>query len=321
MAQNIVEIARGLKDDVVKGVLLQAARQSQLMQRIPFDTTKSFLNKLWEQETITEMGFRSIGNAYSEVKDSLREVVEGIALMGGQVDIDRALMKAATDEVDEYTHNLLQSADRFRYKFTDEFINGDLGVDPDGFNGLKKRVADFVALGHSDALVAAASASTGLELNTSANRQTFLDVMEEAEFNIEEGSPDLILTSKKGFLTLSRVARREGLMDTTRDQFDREIPTFRGTPIMFAGTKGDQTTEIITSSEDPGDGGNDATSFYFVKFGERNLAGLQMNAPEKIYDQVVNDGVTHRVVWEWPVGLHAWHRRSIVRVSKVVPNF
>lgn len=321
MAFTLVDIAAGLEDKLLQGILLQFAQQSQIFQRLPFLTTDSFNVRTWQLESVTEAVFRSIGESYSETKDEFSELNEGVYLMGGQIDIDRALRLPGQTELDAWVENMSVQAERFRYGFTDTFVNGDRTSDPEKFNGIKKRVDDLNVSGFTDVLIPASSANTGLELNTSANRQTFIDLWEDAEFEIQDGSPDLVITSKKGWKTLGRVGRREGLLDQTMDVFDKQIRTYNGIPVMWAGTKGDQTTEIITSTEDPGDGGNDATSFYFVKFGERNLTGLQMNAPEKIYDQVISDGVTHRTVFEWPVGLASFHKRSIVRLSKVVPTF
>lgn len=321
MAMTLVDIAQGLEDKLLTGVLLQFAQQSLIFQRLPFLTTDSFNVRTWQLESVSEAVFRSIGESYSEVKDTFNQLNEGVYLMGGQIDIDRALRLPGQTELDAWAENMSLQAERFRYGFTDTFINGDRTADPEKFNGLKKRVDDLSVAGFTDVLVDAASASTGLELNTSANRQTFIDLFEDAEFEVKDGSPDLVITSKKGWKTLGRIGRREGLLDVTKDVFDKEIRMFNGIPVMWAGTKGDQTTEIITSTEDPGDGGNDATSFYFVKFGERDLTGLQMNAPEKIYDAVISDGVTHRTVFEWPVGLASFHKRSIVRLKDVVANF
>ena len=141
-------------------------------------------------------------------------------------------------------------------------------------------------------------------------------------FNIAEGSPDVILTGKNGFLSLQAAARREGLLDTTRDQFDRQVMTFNGIPVVHVGTKGDQSTQIITNTENftgsPITGGT-ATSFYLVRWGEPYTTGIQMNAPERIFDGILDDGVTHRVVFEWPVGLAFFHKRSVVRISGVTP--
>ena len=199
-----------------------------------------------------------------------------------------------------------------------KFINGDRATDPKSFNGLYKRLDDLDAKGHTDALVDAETGGGALDVNaSSANRQIFLDKMNEVKFNIGEGVADLVLTSKAGYLLLSKVARREGLYDTTKDSFDRSVFNYDGVPISWAGTLGDQTTEILGSAETKS-GGSGETSFLFVKWGEPWVHGLQLHEPERIFDDITDDGVTRRVVFEWPVGLSVLHRRSAVRLFGVI---
>ncbi len=320
MALTIAEMAAGMKDKVMAGILLQYARSSPLFQKITFQPTDSFTIKQWQNKSVTDAVFRDIGEPYTETKDNFSELNDGIALMGGQIDVDRALRLPGQLEIDAWQENLLLQAKRYQYGFTDSFINGDRDVTPKGFNGIKKRVeAEFVLGGVGlDQVIEAA----GLDISaSSANRQTFLDHLETAMYEVDEGQVDLILTSKKGMFSLGRVARREGLLDTTKDQFDKTVPLFRGMPFMEAGTKGDQTTQIITSTETNAGAstGGTATSYYFIRFGLQHVQGWQMHEPKRIYDDIINDGVTHRTVFEWPVGLSKFSIKSIVRLRGVVP--
>ena len=88
---------------------------------------------------------------------------------------------------------------------------------------------------------------------------------------------------------------------------------FDGTPVSWAGTLGDQSTEIITQTETKS-GGTTETSFLYVRWGTPYVHGLQLHEPERIFDDITDDGVTRRVVFEWPVGLSVLHRRSAVRI-------
>ena len=314
-AFNLLDIAQGLKDKVVQGVILNFARQSLVLQRLPFETIDGFIFRAWRMATVTDAQFRSVGNAYTAVKDQFEPTQEGIAIMGDSFDIDRLLKLPGQTEVDSWAENLLRESDRMRYKFMNELINGDVAVDPEGFNGFKTRVT---AIGGEQSV---SGASNGLDVTASdANRHVFLDKFRRAEFECgHDGVPDLVLTSKDGLLTLEYVARRLGLLDTSKDAFDRTILMFNGIPIEWAGRKGDQSTEIITSTEDPGDAGNDSTSFYFTKFGMPYVLGTQMHSPERIYDQVISDGVTHRTVIEWPSAIAMFHDKGIVRLKDVIP--
>lgn len=316
MALTLQDMAQGSKDKVIAGVLMQLARQSKVMRMIPFDMMDSFWEKMWQLESVSDLGFRDIGDTYNDVKDTFSEVFEGIHFMGGKVDTDTALLRAKNKELDVHTQNTVDLMPlRWRYTFLEKFINGDRTSDPKEFNGLKKRVEDV----GGDQVIAAG----GLDLSASnANRQQFLDHLDQAIFEIEDGAPDAILTSKKGHFSLTRVARREGLLDITKDSFDREVQMYRGFPIIYMGTKGDQSSEIITDTETAAGArtGGTNTSYYFVKFGgPTNVVGLQMNQPERIFDDVIDDGVTRRTVFEWAVGLAVLQQKSVVRLRGVKP--
>lgn len=323
-ALNLVDMAKGMKDDVMAGILFQNADHPAglLMQRLPYRDVTSRSVVQWQIDSVTPASTRRIGQGFGTVKDSFSPSNEGTYIYGDQLDIDRAHFRGRGDaDLDPWAENLALEAERFRYRWNDDFINGNRGTNPDAINGLKKRLDDLVAGGFSETKIAASSATSGLELGTSdANRHAFLDKFEESKFELR-GMVDLVLTSQAGYLAMGRVARRSGLLDITKDVFDREVTNYAGIPVGWAGTKGDQTTEIILSTEDPGDGGNDATSFYFVRFGPRYVHGIQLMAPEKSFDDILNDGVTHRVVWEWEVGLTSFDKRSFARLHKVVPNF
>ena len=312
MAVTLVDMLKGMKDDVMKGVVLNLARQSPVFQLIPFDTTDSFITKAWTKTEVAEADFRSIGTTYAESKDVFTERFEPIALMGNKLDIDRALRLPGQTELDAYVENLADESNRLRYRFLRAFIDGDRAVTPDGFDGIKKRVE---AIGGDQVLNLSA-----LDLSaSSANRQTFLDKIQEAMFEVAEGMPDLILSSKQGMWALERVARREGLLDTTQDAFDRKIKSFMGIPIEWAGTQGDQSTPIITNTETAAGArtGGNTTSFYFIRFGKPYVTGMQMHEPKRIFDGITDDGVTHRVVFQWPVGLLQFHDKAVVRYRNV----
>lgn len=315
-ALTLLDMAQGAQDEVMQGVILNFARQSSLMQRISFREIDSLTSRAWRINSVTAAGTRKIGESYSTVRDGFEPVQDGLAAIGDQLEIDRLLREPGQTELDAWAENLALESERIRYKFLDLFINGDVTSDPEAFNGVKVRV---VAIGGDQSQTGASA--DALDLGASdANRQVFLDKMNRSMFECgADGMPSLIVTGKDGFFTLEAVARRLNLLTITNDAFDREVMNYKGVPIDWAGTKADQSTEIITATEDPGDAGNDSTSFYFVKFGRPYVEGIQLHSPERVFDGILNDGVTHRTVIEWPVGIAMKHNKGVVRLSNVKP--
>lgn len=314
MPITLVEMAKGAKDKLVQGVLLDFARQSSVMEMVSFTPTNSFTTKQWVINSVTDAVNRDIGESFSETKDQFEPKVDGVSIVGGNIDIDSLLLEPSNMEFNPYTENLRRQSDRFRYKFMSDFVDGNPTVNPKEFKGIKERVE---AIGGDQVI-----AGGGLDLTaSSANRQSFLDLVQQAIFETAEGMPDLILSSKQGLWQLERVARREGLFDITQDSFDRKVKTFMGIRMDWAGTIGDQSTQVITNTETAAGArtGGSNTSYYFIRFGQSYVNGIQLHEPRKIFDSIIDDGVTRRVVFQWPVGLTMFHDKSVVRLRGITP--
>jgi len=324
---NLVDMAAGMGETTVAGITLNFARRSAFMNALPFENVNSLWVRKWINDSFSEANFRQFGSAFTTVKDNLRNAQDSLSLLGGQIDIDTALMENGEKEQDLYAYNLNEQPNRFQYTFMDRFVNGDKTADSDGFNGLSQRVDQFVADGHTDAKIDFSNAALG---STSAINQSFLDSVADGIDRVDAGEDadsigaSAILTGREGYLSLSSVARREGLLASTQDNFDRKINTFANVPFYRAGTKADQSTKIITATEsDDGTAttGADNTSFYIMRLGEPYVHGLQQGVPTTPLDRIIDDGVTHRVVFQWKVGIGAWNKRSVVRLFGVDPLF
>jgi len=324
---NLRDMAQGMGETVAAGIVLNFARRSVMMDKLPFQNVDTFWVRKWLSDSFSEANFRQFGSSFTTVKDNLRDAQDSLSLLGGQIDIDMALKDAGQKEQDLYAYNINAQSDRFRYTFMDRFVNGNKVSDTEAFNGLSQRVDQFVADGHSDAKINGANADLSA---TSDIRQTFLDNLSDGLERIDAGESaddigaSVILTGREGYLSIASVARREGLLDTSKDSFDRTIDNFMGVPIVRAGTKADQSTSIITATEsDDGTAttGADNTSFYIMRLGEPYVHGMQIGGPETPLDRLIDDGVTHRVVFQWKVGIGAWNKRSVVRYYGVDPLF
>jgi len=111
------------------------------------------------------------------------------------------------------------------------------------------------------------------------------------------------------------------LLSVNKDSFDREITSFGGIPMIDVGLLSDKSTEIITSTEDPGDGGNDATSIYALRIDtDDGLCGLQKegSTPEP-YDPLggaeLESGPQYLRRIDWAVGLLNISNYCIARIK------
>jgi hypothetical protein len=129
--------------------------------------------------------------------------------------------------------------------------------------------------------------------------------------------------NKKMLLCLRAVLRAEKLLDNTKDMFDRVVDVYQGCRLVDIGVKADQTTEIITNTEDP-DGlytSDISTSIYAVKFGIGEfLWGIQ-EYPMEVTDKGLLEAMpVYRTEVDWPLGLAHIDPRSIARLCNIFPD-
>lgn len=294
-----------------KGIILNIIRHSPIMERLSFVNVDSLESIAVRLESLPDMAFRSLNEGYTAGGAQYGQVAEGVFGLGGELQFDRVYDKLKNTIKSPKQLEVEAKTMAAAIKFNDYFINGDHAVDAKGFEGLKKRIANLPSrqtipcnpTSTTDILDPTASA---------ANARKFLRQWEKAHYRAGNKMANVILMNESLAWAFADVLRYAGIsggnwVDMTKDLFDREVVTYKGTPFVDMGFKKDQSTEIITVTENPGDGGADATSAYFVPFNEeQGIQGIQLG-PMEIYDPL--DGGEKEAVpanmmrFEWWVGL------------------
>jgi hypothetical protein len=311
MAVTLVDMMkRTTHDPLKKGFIADLLRYSDLLRMVPFTDEQALQVNGHRWQTLPSSGFRKYGGGYSESTGTTEPVSETLALLGGDIKVDKI---GAAKEI------ALQSrmkAKSVAFTFNYNFINGDHASDPDAFEGLKKRVSNMPARMTIDL----ASAGDSLKvLADSASRQSFLDALHEAIKYVD--GADAFMVNETTWLGLGKVLRREGLLEQFTDAYGKTWDAFAGVPFVDVGLKADKSTEIITSTEDPGDGGNDATSIYVANFDTvEGLHGIQlegtgMNVYDPLNGSEMESGPQYLRRVDWPVGLFNLSQYCIARIK------
>lgn len=111
--------------------------------------------------------------------------------------------------------------------------------------------------------IAAGASDTLKILADTASEHAFIDKLHEL---IHVTGANALLMNEKTYLGIGRVLRRAQLLNTGMDNYGRKWEEFAGCKLVDVGLKGDQSTEIITSTETALDSGADSTSIYGVRF-------------------------------------------------------
>lgn len=319
MPYTLSDYERLATDDLKRGVVDVFRRESFAMDLMTFEDTDNLSVQVLRTKSLPSVAFRKIGETWSESKGEFEPVQENIFQLGGYIDVDKVLERAAA-----VVNQRAQQSDMFvtsiAYTFNDYFINGDPTVDEDGFTGLWYRIRNY----HSSQEVAGGGLDVSPDAaSLSSNQVTLLDYYQGLIHKCEGHKCDALFCNSTLYLRTLSALRASGLLATTRDNYNRWVTTYgEGGPMIYdIGTKGDQSSLIIGNTE-TNDGsaltGGAATSCYAVKFGENFLMGVQLYPIDVVDKGLLENGVTLRTIVDWPVGLYLVNPRSIARLKGVI---
>jgi hypothetical protein len=303
-----------------KYILTNLLRVSPLLEMLSFENVDSFKSIALRWHNLPSAAFRRINGSYTSSEGDTETVWESVYGFGGEIAYDRVFEKVKNTITDFKRLQTDMKLKAMALILADYFINGDHGTDPDGFEGLKKRVAGMPT---RQTVGFAGSSSAALDPTASAaNANTFFTKLEQMHYSANAGDHDAWIMNEGLKWGLGRVARYlnssgGNWLTVTKDAFERDIPTLWGSKVIDSGLKRDQTTEIITATETGGNGSANSTSIYAVAFNkEQGITGIQLS-PMEIYDP--NSGgedsstPVKKIRIDWWLGLASFGSYGIVR--------
>ena len=324
MAYTLAQLAKLETNPLTKYVIMNLLRQIKIMETLPFENVTALKVSALTWRTLPSVAFRDINGTHTEGTDGdVSEVWESLYILGGLVAFDRVFSKVTNTIKDPKQMQMDMKIMSLALTFNDYFINGDLAVDPLGFEGLKKRIDNSPA---RQKVLPTASGATALDVTASvANVNRFWTAMERAHRSCNNGEVSAIMCNEDMLLGLGRSLRfinasAGNFLDVTKDSFERQILTYKGAPILDAGLKKDQSTEIITDTETAADAGSDGTSMYFMSFGmEQGITGIQL-APglEVIPDAQKDVATVDKTLIEWVLGLAGFGSYGVSRLWNIL---
>lgn len=318
---TLVELSKIETDPGRKSVIDTLLMESNVMEIVPWETIGALSTNIVRMGTLPSVGFRKINAGFTVGTGALEQKVENISLMGGFFDTDKAIVRAKNVSVNPRAIVQVMMTKAIAYKFNDRFINGNPESDPEEFKGLEQRIDDVVAEGYTGQAVdvAGGSVTEGI-LNSSAISHNFLNKFDQAMYQIKGHNPDFALMNSAVLLAIRALLRKEKLLDTTKDFFDRIIDVYGNTRLVDIGVTADQTTEIIAENETKG-GGSTESSIYFVKFGIGEFMWGIQEYPLEVEDKgLLEDKPIYRTEMDWPLGLAMADPYSICRLYGIIAS-
>lgn len=302
MALTLVEAAKLSQDTLQRGVIETFARTSAVLELLPFMEVAGNAYAYNVEAALPGIGFRGVNEGYTESVGVVNQASERLYIMGGDVDVDRFLVQTRSNINDIRAIHTEMKAKALALAWTRHFFKGDQAVEPNGFDGLQKRLTGSQVI---------EAGPDGAPLTI-----TMLDELIDAV----EGEPDVIFCSKAMRREIKKLLQdHPGYSESSYDAFGRPVMTYGGIPIRVIETD-HQGNEILGFDEVQGTASNTA-SIYAVKFGaEQYVCGLQ-NGGISVRDLgEIDEKPVYRTRIEWYSGLAVFHPRAAARLKGVLKS-
>jgi hypothetical protein len=241
MAVTLAQASLNAASDIDRNIIDEFRKSSFLMDRLPFDQSvnpagggSTLVYGYTRQTTQRTAAFRAINSEYTPTQVEKGQYTVNLRPLGGQFEIDRVL--TGIGAVSEVSLQLTQLVKATKAKFASSVINGDVAVDPNGFDGLN------VALTDSSTEVA----GPVLDFTGVTTQATALAVIQRinAWLYLLDGAPDALLMNGLAKSWFSICAAFSGQLRSAQDAFGRPIETYRDIPLVDLGEK-DGVSDLV----------------------------------------------------------------------------
>lgn len=243
------------------------------------------------------VAFRGINEAYPESTGIINPQAESLRIAGGDLDVDKALVRTMGLGVRSRHEALKIKA--LAAEITRVLIKGDSETNPREFDGLQKRCVNAQ-------LISNGTTSGGDPLSL-ANLDALLEAVPGANVIM------IPRVMRPRFTALMRNQTLAGNIMQTRDQFGSLYETYNGIPIVPAYPDNDGV-DPLGFNEAAQNGGTTAASIYAARIGDGYLQMIQ-NGTMDVTDLGELDSLpVLRTRVEWLIGMVIEHGRAAARL-------
>src|SRR3990172_3552821 len=293
MALTLVEAAKLSNDTLLSGVIETIARESPVLQRLPFIEIVGNGLSYNRENVAPTAAFYDVGDTWAEDTPTFTQATATLKILGGDADIDNFLKSTRSNIQDLEAAVVQLKAKAVQSLFDDTFVNGDDGGNPKSFDGI-----DVLCGG-------------GQTVSMGVNGGTLtLERLDELVDRVRGGKPDLLLMSRRSRRTLNELARASGgFLEADRDEFGQMLQFYDGVPIGICDYIDDAQT-VGTSS--------DCSTIFAMQFGEGALSGLTASGGltvERVGSLETKDASRIRV--KWYAGLALFNTVKLAKLTGV----
>lgn len=276
---TLEELKKGMNDKVFDQIVDIFLRESEILQLLPFDDCVSASGggstmkyKYLRKVLPATAQFRKLNGSYAASAATKQEFEAALAIMGGEVQLDRVLNKTA-GKFDNLAYQIEEHIKAVVSLFHYTLINGDAvttaNTDQPEFEGLDSMLAGTSTEYNADG---------SIDLSTIANLKNNADEFYEAlTLLIKSTDADALLMNTQMIAKVQTVARILGYKTETEEAFGKKATSIDG--VRFMDMKNHYTVSdgvVVPNSVVKVNEGS--TDIYAVKFDVNNgFHGISLN--------------------------------------------
>lgn len=262
MAVTLPEAAKLSTTHLQRGVIETFVQASPVLDRLPLMSIEGNAFAYNQEATLPGVEFRAVNEAYVESTGTVNQLTESLVILGGDADVDQFIQQTRSDVNDQRATQTSMKVKAASYKFQETFFNGDVTVNPKGFDGLRKRLVGAQVID---------AGTNGIPVlgNGASDAQDFFDALDALVAAVPglNGTNGAIYANSVIQGKIRSAGRRIGGTETVReDTTGKRVLQWNGIPILDPGSTAAGAT-ILGQTETQGTATN-ASSIYAVKFGE-----------------------------------------------------
>ena len=300
MAMTLVEAAKSAANQgaVLRSSIIEMyARNSDVLQALPFDSITGNAMRYNREETLPGVGFRGVNEAYTEDVGVINPVTEPLVIAGGDLVVDKFILATMGDNQRSVREGMKVKA--LAHRWTKAFLKGDSSSDPREFDGLQSRLT-------GSQKIAAGSTANGSALSL-AKLDELIDAVDDPTHLI------MNRTMRRRLSAAARLSTVGGYLTYTLDAFGRQVTRYNDLPILVVEQDNDGN-DILPFTEAASSGTATATSIYCVSFREGMLTGIQNGGMQVTDLGELQTKPVFRTRVEWYAGIALYHAKAAARL-------
>lgn len=296
MALTLTESAKLSIDMLQRGVIETIIEQSPVLRYMPFLVVEGNSYKYAQESTLPTASFFAVNAAWSEGTATFTQKTATLAILGGDADVDNFIQRTRSNVQDQRAVQTVLRAKSVARKWEDTLITGDVTVDANAFDGLRK--------------LAVAAQDINMGVNGGALTLAKLDELIDL---IKGGKPDILLMSKRTRRKLKSLLQASAhYVEQGADQFGRQVMMYDGIPVEVSDWQPDNETQGTETA---------ASSIYALKFSDGDgLVGLQNGSIEVVDLGQLESKDAQRVRIRWYVSLALLRDSALGRLKGINAN-